>query len=180
MQSPRSAAADDRFPLPGIAELTIELATRDSRAGRPADERSGMRALVRASSAGRSRRVDALARPLPVDAWSDSAAAAAVSREKRRRHAHLGRMPPVFEIVTERLALRPVLPAGLPAFVAYRSDREVARYQSWDATYSMVNAERFLATQHDVEFGEPGEWVQLAAIDRFDGSLAGRLRGARR
>jgi len=44
----------------------------------------------------------------------------------------------VFEIVTERLSLRPFRVDDLAAFVAYRSDPEVARYQSWDSTYSMA------------------------------------------
>jgi RimJ/RimL family protein N-acetyltransferase len=47
------------------------------------------------------------------------------------------------DIVTERLRLRLFQPAGLPAFVAYRSVAKVARYQSWDTTYSMVDAEQF-------------------------------------
>lgn len=79
----------------------------------------------------------------------------------------------MFEINTERLTLRPFLAADLPAFVAYRSDPEIARYQSWDATYSLHDAERFLASQRDLEFGEPGEWVQLAALVRHDERLAG-------
>ena len=61
----------------------------------------------------------------------------------------------VIEIVTERLRLRPFRAADLPAFVAYRSDPDVARFQSWDRTYSMADAEGFLAEQQDVEFGAP-------------------------
>jgi RimJ/RimL family protein N-acetyltransferase len=79
----------------------------------------------------------------------------------------------VFEIVTERLTLRPFLAEDLPAFVAYRSDPGVARYQSWDQTYSMADAERFLDSQLGVEFGRPGAWVQLAAIERLHGGLVG-------
>jgi RimJ/RimL family protein N-acetyltransferase len=79
----------------------------------------------------------------------------------------------VVEIVTERLSLRPFRADDLPAFVAYRSAPEVARFQSWDATYSMADAERFLASQDGVAFGEPGAWVQLAAIDRATGVLCG-------
>jgi len=45
-------------------------------------------------------------------------------------------------IVTDRLCLRPFRAADLPAFVAYRSAPEVARYQSWDTTFSQVDAER--------------------------------------
>jgi RimJ/RimL family protein N-acetyltransferase len=76
-------------------------------------------------------------------------------------------------IVTERLWLRPFRAEDLPAFVAYRSDPEVARYQSWDTTYSMADAERFLASQQEVGFGQPGEWVQLAAVDRVSGERCG-------
>src|ERR671934_256011 len=68
------------------------------------------------------------------------------------------------EITTERLLLRPFQVDDLKAFVAYRSDPEVARYQSWDASYSIADAERFLASQRDVELGAPGAWVQLAAV----------------
>jgi RimJ/RimL family protein N-acetyltransferase len=77
------------------------------------------------------------------------------------------------ELATERLQLRLFRAADLPAFVAYRSAPEVARYQSWDTSYSMADAERFLSEQQQVAFGEPGGWVQLAAIDRASGALCG-------
>jgi RimJ/RimL family protein N-acetyltransferase len=76
-------------------------------------------------------------------------------------------------IVTERLTLRPFQAGDLPAFVAYRRAPEVARFQSWDTTYSAADAERFLAEQTGVAFGHPGEWVQLAAVDRVSGELCG-------
>jgi RimJ/RimL family protein N-acetyltransferase len=77
------------------------------------------------------------------------------------------------EILSERIRLRPFQARDLPAFVAYRSDPEVARLQSWDTSYGMANAERFLAEQNEVRFGQPGAWVQLAATDRGDGTLFG-------
>jgi RimJ/RimL family protein N-acetyltransferase len=77
------------------------------------------------------------------------------------------------EIVTERLTLRPFEAGDLPAFVGYRSAPEVARHQSWDTTFSMADAERFLATQEGVAFGQAGAWLQLAAIDRATGALCG-------
>jgi RimJ/RimL family protein N-acetyltransferase len=46
-------------------------------------------------------------------------------------------------ITTERLLLRRFHADDLEAFVGYRSDPEVARYQSWDPTYSMTDAESF-------------------------------------
>jgi RimJ/RimL family protein N-acetyltransferase len=77
------------------------------------------------------------------------------------------------EIATDRLILRPFRAEDLPAFVAYRSDPEVARFQSSDTSYSMADAERFLAEQRSITFGEPDAWVQLAAIDRAGGELCG-------
>ena len=77
------------------------------------------------------------------------------------------------EIVSERLRLRPFRAGDLSAFVAYRSDPDVARYQLWDTSYGMADAERFLAEQDGATFGQPGVWVQLAATDRGDGTLVG-------
>jgi aminoglycoside 6'-N-acetyltransferase len=77
------------------------------------------------------------------------------------------------EITTERLLIRPMGTAEAAAFAAYRSEPEVARYQSWDATYSRADAERLVAGQEGVAFGEPGRWIQLAALDRATGELRG-------
>ena len=79
----------------------------------------------------------------------------------------------VKEIVTERLVLRLLPREDVPAFAAYRSDPEVARYQSWDTSYSAEDGERLVAAQQGVEFGDPGPWVQVAAIDRVTGELCG-------
>jgi RimJ/RimL family protein N-acetyltransferase len=77
------------------------------------------------------------------------------------------------EIVTERLRLRPFRADDLEAFAAYRSDPEVARYQAWDVPYSMAAAEAFLRSQQGLELGRPGEWLQLAIVDRETGELYG-------
>src|SRR3712207_4481210 len=79
--------------------------------------------------------------------------------------------PPI--ALTERLCLRRFRAEDLAAFVAYRRHPDVARYQSWDTTYSSADAEAFLAAQENVEFGQDGEWVQLAAVDRATGELVG-------
>jgi RimJ/RimL family protein N-acetyltransferase len=76
-------------------------------------------------------------------------------------------------IETERLVLRLLGPEDVAAFAAYRSDPDVARYQSWDSSYSAADAERLVAAQAGVEFGEPGPWVQIAAVDRATGELCG-------
>jgi RimJ/RimL family protein N-acetyltransferase len=77
------------------------------------------------------------------------------------------------EIETERLRVRPFQVDDVEAFVAYRSDPKVARYQSWDSTYSRADAESFLDSQRGLAFGEPGEWVQLAIVDRETGAMRG-------
>jgi RimJ/RimL family protein N-acetyltransferase len=77
------------------------------------------------------------------------------------------------EIVTERLVLRLLQAEDVAAFAAYRSDPEVARYQSWDSSYSPADGERLVAAQAGVEFGEPGSWVQVAAVERATGALCG-------
>jgi hypothetical protein len=58
--------------------------------------------------------------------------------------------PSTVQIQTDRLLLRRFRHADLDAFVAYRSDEDVARFQSWDDSYSMAEAERFLADDSDV------------------------------
>jgi RimJ/RimL family protein N-acetyltransferase len=77
------------------------------------------------------------------------------------------------EIVTERLRLRPFRAEDLPAFVAYRREPDVARFQSWTPSFGPEDARRFLAEQEGVAFGAPGAWVQLAATDRVGGELWG-------
>jgi RimJ/RimL family protein N-acetyltransferase len=79
----------------------------------------------------------------------------------------------VVEIVTERLRLRPFEAGDLSAFAAYRSAPAVAHYQSWDTSFSMADAEEFLASQEGLVFGRPGPWMQLAAIDLETGELCG-------
>ena len=76
-------------------------------------------------------------------------------------------------IVTERLELRLLAYEDVPAFVAYRREPEVARYQSWDTSYATADGNRLVAAQQGAEFGEPGPWVQIAALDRATGALRG-------
>jgi RimJ/RimL family protein N-acetyltransferase len=79
----------------------------------------------------------------------------------------------VLEIVTERLVLRPLQLDDAPAFAAYRSDPNIARYQSWDTTYALTDAKQLVALQDGVALGDPGAWLQLAAVDRVTGALCG-------
>ena len=68
----------------------------------------------------------------------------------------------MINLSTNRLVLRPFTEADLPAFAAYRSDPEVARYQSWSPPYSMDAARAFLEQMSRAVPGTPGTWFQLA------------------
>jgi RimJ/RimL family protein N-acetyltransferase len=59
------------------------------------------------------------------------------------------------KMITERRHLRPFERGDLAAFVAYRSDPEVARYQSWDSSFSPPDAERFRDSQRGLRSPSP-------------------------
>jgi aminoglycoside 6'-N-acetyltransferase len=63
---------------------------------------------------------------------------------------------------TARLVLRRFTAADLAAFVAYRSDPAIARYQGWDAPYPVERAERMLAELDQEHPDTPGHWFQFA------------------
>lgn len=70
-------------------------------------------------------------------------------------------MTAAVRLETERLEIEPLIVSDIPAFVAYRSDPDVARYQSWSADFSADDAAALVASQ-PVGFPATGEWVQLA------------------
>lgn len=74
---------------------------------------------------------------------------------------------------TDRLILRPFTEADLPTLAEYRSDPEVARHQSWDAPYSLAQAEAMLERMRLKEAGSPGAWHQVAIELKAGGELVG-------
>lgn len=80
---------------------------------------------------------------------------------------------PFIELRTPRLVLRRFRPADAAAFQRYRSDPEVARYQSWDPTYSLDEADAFMSAIAQTSPGTPGEWFQFAVISARSGMLIG-------
>jgi RimJ/RimL family protein N-acetyltransferase len=66
------------------------------------------------------------------------------------------------ELRTARLGLRRFGPDDLDAFVAYRADPDVARYQSWEAGYTRAEGEAFLRWVMAADPDTPGEWFQFA------------------
>jgi RimJ/RimL family protein N-acetyltransferase len=71
---------------------------------------------------------------------------------------------------TERLTLRRFTPADAVAFAAYRSDPEVARYQSWDPPLPLAEAQQKVEQFAQDDPAAPG-WFQYA-VD-LDGVLIG-------
>ncbi|GAB3251214.1 GNAT family protein [Nocardioides dilutus] len=74
---------------------------------------------------------------------------------------------------TGRLTVRAMVDADVEPFVAYRSDPDVARYQSWQ-DYSLEQGRALVAGMQDLRPGLPGEWYQFALVDA-SGDLVGDL-----
>ncbi|MEP7009903.1 MAG: GNAT family N-acetyltransferase [Acidobacteriota bacterium] len=78
-----------------------------------------------------------------------------------------------FPRLAPRVALRRLAPADLEDFQAYRSDPEVARYQSW-SSMSVAEATAFLTERETAPFGRPG-WFQIGIAERSTGRLVGDI-----
>jgi RimJ/RimL family protein N-acetyltransferase len=64
-------------------------------------------------------------------------------------------------LTTERLVLRRFRVADAPVLAAYRSEPDVARFQSWRAPFTLRQAEDFVAAMAATDPGRPG-WFQYA------------------
>ncbi|MFK7602727.1 GNAT family N-acetyltransferase [Deinococcus sp. SM5_A1] len=71
-----------------------------------------------------------------------------------------------------RVVLRHLRPEDAPAFLAYRNDPEVARFQGWALPYTLAQAEALIEEMHTRTPGQPG-WTQLALVDANTGELLG-------
>jgi RimJ/RimL family protein N-acetyltransferase len=78
---------------------------------------------------------------------------------------------PFLPIATHRLVLRPFRGDDAEVLAAYRSDPDVARYQSWAAPYGVDAARNLIAAQSQLDGPTRGQWIQIA-IER-DGQLVG-------
>lgn len=74
---------------------------------------------------------------------------------------------------TNRLLLRPFQESDLECFAAYRSDLEVARYQSWATPFTLDQAAAFLEKMKFAEAGSAGTWYQLAVERQSQPGLIG-------
>jgi RimJ/RimL family protein N-acetyltransferase len=75
-------------------------------------------------------------------------------------------------LTTERLVLRRFRAADAPVLAEYRSDPEVARYQSWDAPFPLLRAETAVANFVAADPGKAG-WFQYAIERAQDHALIG-------
>lgn len=75
-------------------------------------------------------------------------------------------------LTSERLLLRRFRPADAEALAAYRSDPGVARYQSWNAPYSLRQARYAIESMAAADPTEPG-WFQYAVELTAEGTHIG-------
>lgn len=77
------------------------------------------------------------------------------------------------ELKGERVTLRRFKLADVKPFVAYRSDPDVARYQSWDAPYPLAHGELLIRAMQRQHPDTPGQWFQFAVTLSPTGELIG-------
>lgn len=63
---------------------------------------------------------------------------------------------------TPRLLIRNFTATDLEAFLAYRNDPEIAKYQGWSLPYPREKAEELIREMQDPRTHKIGEWLQLA------------------
>ncbi|NPD68484.1 GNAT family N-acetyltransferase [Lichenicola cladoniae] len=75
-------------------------------------------------------------------------------------------------LTSQRLILRPLLASDAAGLCGYRSDPQVARYQSWTG-FDEADAIALIAEQEDLEPDLPGTWLQLALIETASNMMVG-------
>ena len=65
---------------------------------------------------------------------------------------------------TRRLICRPFDHEDVDGFATYRSDPQVAHYQSWNIPFSIEQSARFISAIQSANMGVPGEWYQVAVV----------------
>lgn len=76
-------------------------------------------------------------------------------------------------LLTPRLIIRRFRAEDAVTFAEYRSDPQVARYQSWTTPYSVAQAEQFVAEMAATDPDVPGAWFQFAVEDTAAGRHIG-------
>lgn len=74
---------------------------------------------------------------------------------------------------TQRLLLRNFTASDLEAFLSYRNDPEVAKYQGWSVPFPRDKGEAFIAEMKDIHAPKQGQWFQLAVELKETGEMIG-------
>ncbi len=77
------------------------------------------------------------------------------------------------DLCSPRLCLRRLHPGDAAAICSYRALPEVARFQSWEPSYSLADAAELIAIQERTPVGTPGSWLQLGLTLAESGELIG-------
>ena len=77
-------------------------------------------------------------------------------------------------ILTPRLRLRPLEPRDAPALSAYRSDPNVARYQSWKVPFSKADALELIQAMRTRDITDLG-WTQIGITTLETDELIGDI-----
>lgn len=80
---------------------------------------------------------------------------------------------PSFLLETERLWIRQFRDDDLEAFLAYRNDPSVARWQGWDVPYPREKAVEFVEEMKNRNPEEAGGWLQAAIVVKETGEFIG-------
>jgi RimJ/RimL family protein N-acetyltransferase len=81
--------------------------------------------------------------------------------------------PIPFRLETDRLIIRRFTNDDLEAFLAYRNDPEVAKWQGWSVPYPREKAVEFIEEMKNRDPNEPGEWLQIAIVTKAENEFIG-------
>lgn len=76
---------------------------------------------------------------------------------------------------TKRLILRNFELTDLDAFLAYRNDPEVGKYQGWTIPYPREKGEEFIREVMDIHAPKQGAWMQIAVALKETNELIGDI-----
>jgi len=80
-----------------------------------------------------------------------------------------------YPLHSQRLLIEPMTDSEIDAFLAYRRNPDVARWQSWSAEYDRAEADALLSAQPTGDLPSAGEWMQLAVRSSSTGQLYGDI-----
>lgn len=79
-----------------------------------------------------------------------------------------------FKITTQRTCIRAFESEDVVLFAEYRADPLIAKYQSW-SEYTIEQAQAFYAAMDYQNFGQAGQWFQLAIADKQTNQIMGDI-----